>query len=91
MKPTIANLVERAHDGKLPAYAWPGGYPIVYLDGNNETLCPDCAQEALDDPDEFDEWKPEAWFVHYEGSSCFCRECNKEMESAYGDPDEEDA
>lgn len=28
---------------ELPAYAWPGGYPISYLDAENNELCADCA------------------------------------------------
>ena len=27
-------------NGKLISYAWPGGYPIVYLDKSGEILCP---------------------------------------------------
>ena len=27
----------------LPAFAWPGGYPIYYLDAEGSVLCPDCA------------------------------------------------
>jgi len=30
----------RQVDGKLPAYAWPGAYPIVYLAKDNGILCP---------------------------------------------------
>lgn len=36
--PTIGN--------KLATYAWPGGYPIFYLDGENNCLCPKCANES---------------------------------------------
>ena len=79
-------LPTRNSDGKLPAYAWPGGYPVLYLDKHNETLCADCATKDLDDPDTDD--KPVAYFVHYEGPSEFCAECNAEVESAYGDPEE---
>ena len=67
----------RDEDGKLPSYAWPGGYQILYLDRDNETLCPDCAN----DEDEV----PEAHFIHWEGASEFCAECNAEFESEYGE------
>lgn len=30
-------------DGKVPTYAFPGGYPMYYLMADNEILCPDCA------------------------------------------------
>ena len=76
----------RDTDGSLPWFAWPGGYPMLYLDAHNEILCPECATRALDDPDEMDDWKPKWWYIHYEGPSDFCSDCNRETESAYGDP-----
>jgi len=30
--------------GKLVSYAWPGGYPVFYLDHYDSVLCPECAQ-----------------------------------------------
>jgi len=83
---TTKQLQELAqnNNGKLPAYAWPGGYPILYLDQHNETLCAECATRDLNDPDTDD--KPVAYDVYYEGPNVFCAECNKEIESAYGDP-----
>jgi hypothetical protein len=82
-------LPDRNSDGKLPAYAWPGGYPIYYLDGENSTLCADCATKSADDADEIPKFKPEACDVYYEGPTIFCDGCNAEIESAYGDPDAE--
>ena len=71
---------------ELTAYAWPGGYPVLYLDQNNETLCAKCATKDLNDPEN----KPATYFVHYEGPSEFCAECNAEVESAYGDPEQQE-
>lgn len=34
----------KGEDGKLLAFAWPGGYPIAYTLPNGDTLCPKCAQ-----------------------------------------------
>ena len=83
-------LPTRNSDGTLPAYAWPGGYPVLYLDGHNEVCCAECATKELDTADGCDERdKPVACFVHYEGPSEFCAVCNAEVESAYGDPDDE--
>lgn len=81
--------IERTSDGKLPAYAWPGGYPVIYLDRDNSLLCAECATRSLDDPDEIPQFKPVAADVFYEGASQFCDGCNVEIESAYGDPDVE--
>ena len=39
----IAELRAMGDGGELPAYAWPGGYQIVYIAGDGETLCPKCA------------------------------------------------
>ena len=72
--------------GKLPEFAWPGGYPILYLDSENSTLCADCATKSLDDPDEIPAFKPVAWGVYYEGPTDFCEQCGKGIESAYGEP-----
>lgn len=32
----------RLENGQYQSYAWPGGYPIYYLDGCNNVLCPGC-------------------------------------------------
>lgn len=66
----------------LPAFSSIGGYPIVYVRNGHETLCPNCASkenEVLES------------FIHWEGSSHYCEDCNKEIESAYGNPEEEGA
>lgn len=79
----------RERDGKLPAYAWPGGYPIYYLAKDNGVLCPDCANSpdcVNADPDDA-QWKIVAFDVYYEGPTIHCDNCNAEIESAYGDPD----
>jgi len=67
----------------LSAFAWPGGYPLVYMTGNHDfaTLCPSCATKEYDNI--------EAFHVYYEGPPIICDECYTEIESAYGDPDTE--
>jgi hypothetical protein len=86
----------REDDGRLPAYAWPGGYPIIYIVADGEVLCPDCANgengseadlDRTDDPG----WHLVGFEVYYEGAAEHCAHCNTEMESAYGDPGEEAA
>ena len=79
-------LPDRLSDNVLPAYVWPGGYPILYLDGHNEVLCAKCATIEADKPDAGKD-APVAADVFYEGPSEFCAVCNTEIESAYGDPD----
>lgn len=75
--------------GELPAYVWPGGYPILYYDTDCCALCAKCATKAMNDPDELERFKPVAYDVYYEGPSVYCEQCNTEIESAYGDPEEE--
>jgi hypothetical protein len=122
-----ANGIPRTYDypmtyGSLDAYAWPGGYPVYYLDKNNDVLCPKCAQAILEAvradallialgafaEDEDGElaapylhemWNAIGWEssrdvpirydAHYEGAPLVCEECQAEIESAYGDPDDE--
>lgn len=78
----------RDKDGKLPAYAWPGGYPMFYLDGYCEVLCPDCANKPDYEPG--DKQYPEAYDVNWEDESLYCADCSKRIESAYGDDGDSD-
>lgn len=88
---------------KLEKYAWPGGYPIYYLardgwreddgrlvlnthDRSENVCCPDCATDTDQWPDIIITGQD----IHYEGEPLQCEYCNKEIESAYGDPDAED-
>jgi hypothetical protein len=81
------NNLPRDDSGRLIAYAWPGGYPVIYLDKYNEVLCPDCANESeTNDNMEL----PIAYFVHYEGPAEYCCQCSKPIESAYGDPESQE-
>jgi hypothetical protein len=78
----------RNDDGNLPAYAWPGGYPIYYLTADNGCLCPGCANgENGSDASETNEdksWRVVAYGIHYEGDPIICDHCGGENESAYG-------
>ena len=67
-------------DGKLPNYAWPGGYPIFYVDKENNILCPECANKG-------DEYSfPIVDFdINYEDKTLYCDDCSRHIESAYGD------
>jgi hypothetical protein len=90
------HTLPRDADGKLPAYAWPGGYPLVYYVADSEPLCPDCANggngslasETLDPecPDD-NQWRLVGVDIHYEGPPETCAHCGWQIPSAYGDPD----
>ena len=83
--------LHRDDDGKLTAFAWPGGYPIVYMMADNGCLCPACANggngsEASETSDE-KQWRLVAGEVYWEGAPIQCDHCNADIESAYGEPD----
>ncbi len=65
-------------DGTLPVMAWPGLYPLYYVDKEYNILCPECANEGL-----AESW-PIACDINYEDSFMTC-ECGKTIESAYGE------
>ena len=84
---------QRDDNGNLPAYAWPGAYPIYYLCADNGVLCPQCAnnesavREAEEHPDYpgYDQWRIVAGDINWEDSDLTCDNCNQRIESAYGD------
>jgi len=80
----------RDDNGKLVSYAWPGGYPVYYLDRDNCCLCPDCARICDGDEHKGQCTETTEFGVHYEGEPITCEECNREIESAYGVPDGDD-
>jgi len=58
MRPDIDDI--RTENGTLPAFAWPGGYPMYYVTTDGCVLCPSCANEApVEDLD--------TWDIHFEG------------------------
>ena len=76
-----------AEDKKsLDAYAWPGGYTIVYYRDDGDALCAKCATEKLSDVDAWKGDLPTMCDVYYEGPVQECIECDCALESAYGDP-----
>ena len=74
----------RNSDGKLSAYAWPGGYTIVYYDGEDSTLCVECARKS-DKEEEIPTFRPVACAINYEDPELFCGQCSQRIESAYAE------
>jgi len=68
-------------DGRLPKYAWPGGYPLAYLSRRGNVLCPDCANESLEDEDD----PPVDGGANWEDPSLYCDDCSQRIESAYAE------
>ncbi len=75
-------LAMRDDNGNLPAYAWPGGYPIFYLDSENNVLCPSCANQN-------DEYTAPivAHDCNWEDPDLYCDHCDNRIESAYAEPE----
>ena len=67
-------------NNQKPAFAFPGGYPMYYLDLTNSTLCAPCASE--EEGETFSG-------INWEDDHMYCDECNTHIESAYGDPEDD--
>lgn len=65
-------------------YVFPGGYNMLFTDDHGDCFCADCAKRVF-----FDEREDVTVDVYEEGPSMYCDECGVEIESAYGDPEEE--
>lgn len=92
MRPSLQKIKDD-NDGKFPAYAWPGGYPIIYIANDGETVCADCMNDPSNADWAFDKDSHDrvvGWDIYYEGPPEHCVNCNAEIESAYGDPDDPD-
>ena len=77
---------------KAASYAWPGGYPLIYITAEGDVACPDCVNSEdqfviASEKDHWRVWPIEGVQIHYEGAPEICCHCNTEIESAYGDPD----
>jgi len=73
----------RDEDGRLSAWAWPGGYPIYYLDRENSVLCVNCARRSDEDKDEIPQFKPIAAGINWEDKALYCDDCSERIQSAY--------
>jgi len=85
--------VEKLRDekGRLPSFAWPGGYRIVYVAADGRCLCALCANEpeAQDaTPDDRDWWLVDA-HIHWEGPAETCAHCDTALPSELGIPDDD--
>lgn len=76
----------RDQHGRLPGIAWPGGYPIIYITKDGSTVCSECANKDVDQSQEV-----VGYSIFHEGAPESCDDCGTLVESAYGDPDAEDA
>jgi len=83
MSASLATLRDTTTDGTLPAFAWPGGYQMLYVTRDGSAICPACANRDVDDSQAV-----VAGDVYWEGPDLPCDDCDAMIPSAYGDPDE---
>lgn len=76
----ITELRGTTSDGALPAYAWPGGYQLFYLDEGNNILCPACAN----DNDAYCEQLTD-YDANYENTELYCDHCSAPIAASYAD------
>lgn len=88
----------RDENGKLPAYAWPGGYQIIYIMSDGEVLCPACANgengseaRTTNGPDDAprDGWLIEGYSLLEEGME-YCAHCGTQLGADDGLQEDED-
>ena len=66
-------------------FAWPGGYPIVAIMDDGESLCSKCINDSeVHEGGEPDGWRYEGSAIYWEGEPLICAHCYTEIESAYG-------
>ena len=79
------NEIRQANDGKLPEYAWPGGYPMYYLAKDDGVLCPACANQYTVGRDNDRQLEPVVYGINYEDTELYCENCDRRIESAYAE------
>lgn len=79
----------------LPAFAWPGGYPMFYVFADGGAVCPACVNRNVSEIDEdvrrggrrnsHGGWAVDAWEVNWEEPDMHCDHCGKRIPSAYAE------
>lgn len=80
---SLKKAMENGEITELPSNTFPGGYPLVYVSSYGNVYCAECAKNLIIDPYE----DLTDYFPHMEGDPIVCEDCGTEIESAYGDPE----
>lgn len=85
----ITNTLELRATLRAGPYAWPGGYPLVFLCADGECMAFETVREnyrecarAFDD--HHNSWRIVGCFIHWEGDPIVCVHSGRMIESAYG-------
>lgn len=80
----VREMLRDSSDKQLPAFAWPGGYTIIYLTKKDEVVCAKCANDPI-----AHDIHVQDYGSYDEGPDTTCDVCEASIESSYGDPDAE--
>lgn len=74
----------------LPAFAYPGCYPLFYLFTDGGVCCPSCANRNIDEIDQGRRNSHGGWLlcgsdVNYEDVDLFCDHCHRPIPAAYAE------
>ena len=72
--------MQRNDDGTFPAYAWPGGYTLMYHTRDGSVVCAECANREVDGGQAVI-----GQDVYWESATMQCDDCNGDIESSYGE------
>lgn len=89
-------LISYVKDFAKHPFSFIGGYPKVLIMRDGGCLCSDCTksefkrllEELRDECDPA--WMPLSIELHVEGRAMTCDHCYSDIESAYGDPEQEE-
>ena len=87
-------VLVQVRDFARTPFAFPGGYPKVLIMADSDCLCSKCAKDnyrLISDStrnNNRDGWGEHGFDIHWEGEPLVCANCNAEIESAYGIPEE---
>lgn len=76
-------------------YAWPGGYPLFLITSDGAALCVECGRKEFRlIADAWARCDGNGWFVqaadvNWEDGDLYCDHCSKQIESAYGEDEDE--
>lgn len=72
----MSTLAEMKQSGVYDLVAWPGCYPLVYLEDDNSIVCPACANagKATDII---------SVYPNFEDTEMYCDYCGERIEAAY--------
>lgn len=77
--------LKNGNSGVLPSNSSLGGYGLIYIDDSDKVYCGACANSLASD----DTVTINNAYIHWEGASTCCENCNCELESEYGDNEEQ--